>query len=509
MARSSQYASEYGLQLYLFNVDRSKAVLRAIARILRVCRIDQHVHHDNAVSRTDPIPCYDVAARTIKDRRGILILINDLHHHEALAGVWQRDRHRTGVEIEHCERIQCVTIGTNYALVDNRRQPPAMSAVRSLLGEKRTSRGHPVLVAIDPFATLAVHCGNSFDADFGPYQSTLEPLRCCLLSLGLDMRRREFITLLGGAAVGWTLAARAHTNRVPRIGILSVNPVASIPIKAFLQGLRDLGYIEGQNVIVEYRYASGQADKLTASAAELVEAGVDVIFTNGSEATRSAQQATTGIPIVALSSNPVGLGFVASLARPEGNITGVSLMAPESSGKRLELLKEIVPGVVNVAVFWNPSDPGAAGSLKETVAAADAIGLKLQILATTDGNSFDAAFEDAVKQSAPAVVLLPAPLMGAHMQRIVDLALKYRLPTMYFASDLPKAGGLVSYGVNVVALFRRAAYYVDRILKGAKPADLPVEQPTKFELVINLKTAKALGLIVPPTLLARADEVIE
>jgi putative tryptophan/tyrosine transport system substrate-binding protein len=325
---------------------------------------------------------------------------------------------------------------------------------------------------------------------------------------GAVVKRREFILALGGAAFGWTLAARAQTNRVPRIGILSSDPVASIYIKAFLQGLRDLGYVEGQNIIVE-RYASGQADQLTASAAELVKAGLDVIFTNGLEATRSAQQATTGIPIVAISSNPTGLGFVASLARPEGNITGVSLMAPESSGKRLELLKEIIPGVVNVAVLWNPSDPGAAGSLKETVAAADAIGLKLQILATTDGNSFDAAFEDAVKQSARAVVLLPAPLMGVHMQRIVDLALKYRLPTMYFASDLPKAGGLVSYGVNVVALFRRAAYYVDRILKGAKPADLLVEQPTKFELVINLKTAKALDLTVPPTLLARADEVIE
>jgi putative ABC transport system substrate-binding protein len=184
-------------------------------------------------------------------------------------------------------------------------------------------------------------------------------------------------------------------------------------------------------------------------------------------------------------------------------------MAPEGSGKRLELLKEIIPGVVNVAVFWNPSDPGAAGSLKETVAAADAIGLKLQILATTDGNSFDAAFEDAVKQSARAVVLLPAPLMGVHMQRIVDLALKYRLPTMYFASDLPKAGGLVSYGVNVVALFRRAAYYVDRILKGAKPADLPAQQPTTYLLAVNLKTATTLGLTMPPSLLLRANEVVQ
>jgi len=244
-------------------------------------------------------------------------------------------------------------------------------------------------------------------------------------------------------------------------------------------------------------------------AADLVKAGVDVIFANGSEATRAARQATTSIPIVMTSSNPLGLGFVASLARPEGNITGVSLMAPEGSGKRLELLKEIVPGLVNIAVFWNPSDPGAASSLKETVAAAEAIGLKPQILKTFDGNSIDAAFEDAVKQGAQAVVQLPTPQISIHLQRIADLALKNRLPAMYISDEFPKAGGLVSYGVNLAALFRRAAYYVDRILKGAKPADLPVEQPTKFELVINLKTAKALGLVIPPTLLATADEVIE
>jgi putative tryptophan/tyrosine transport system substrate-binding protein len=322
------------------------------------------------------------------------------------------------------------------------------------------------------------------------------------------MLRREFIGLLG-STVAWPQAARAQTNRVPRIGILSLNPVTSIYATAFLQGLHDLGYVEGQNVIVEYGDSAGQSDKLSTSAAELVKAGVDVIFANGSEATRAARQMTTSIPIVMASANPLGLGFVASLARPEGNVTGVSLMAPETSGKRLELLKEIVPGLVNVAVFWSPNDPGAASSLKETVAAAEAIGLKPQILATSDGNSIDAAFGDGVKQGAQAVILLPAPGMGMHMRRIADLALKNRMPTMYFSDELPKAGGLVSYGVNLTALFRRAAYYVDRILKGAKPADLPVEQPTKFDLVINLKTARALGLEVPPTLLVRADEVIE
>jgi putative ABC transport system substrate-binding protein len=318
-----------------------------------------------------------------------------------------------------------------------------------------------------------------------------------------------FISILTGAAAAWPLAGRAQSNRVPRIGILSPSSLASIYGKAFLQGLRDLGYMEGQNVIVEYRDSAGRSDGLPALAADLVKAGVDVIFANGSEATRAARQVTTSIPIVMTSSNPLGLGFVASLARPEGNITGVSLMAPEGSGKRLELLKEIVPGLVNIAVFWNPSDPGAASSLKETVAAAEAIGLKPQILKTFDGNSIDAAFEDAVKQGAQAVVQLPTPQISIHLQRIADLALKNRLPAMYISDEFPKAGGLVSYGVNLAALFRRAAYYVDRILKGAKPADLPVEQPTKFELVINLKTAKALGLVIPPTLLATADEVIE
>ena len=322
------------------------------------------------------------------------------------------------------------------------------------------------------------------------------------------VKRRQFMTLLAGAAV-WPLAARGQTNRVPRIGILSPNPVASTYVKAFLQGLRDLGYVEGRNVILEYRDSSGRSDRLAASVSELVMAGVDVIFANGSEATTAARQMTTSIPIVMTSSNPLGLGFVTSLARPEGNITGVSLMAPEASGKRLELFKEIVPGLVNIAVFWNPNDPGAAFSVKETEAAAEATGLKPQFLKTPDGNSIDVAFEDAVKQSAQGVILLPAPQMGLYLRRIADLALEDRLPTMYFTDALPKAGGLMSYGVKVEALFRRAAYYVDRILKGAKPADLPVEQPTKFELVINLKTAKILGIEIPATLLARADEVIE
>jgi putative ABC transport system substrate-binding protein len=321
------------------------------------------------------------------------------------------------------------------------------------------------------------------------------------------VRRREFLAVLGGTAA-WPLASRAQSNRVPRIGVLSANPLGSIYVRAFMQGLRDLGHVEGQNVVVEYRDAGG-SEGLPALAAHLAKAGVDVIFANGSEATDAARKVTTNIPIVMTSSNPLGLGFVTSLARPDGNITGVSLMAPEASGKRLDLLKQIVPGLVNIAVFWNPSDPGATFSVKETEATAVAIGLRPQFLKTSDAGSIDSAFENAVKLGSQAVILLPAPQMGLYLQRVAELALKNRLATMYFADALPKAGGLMSYGVNVAALFRRAAYYVDRILKGAKPADLPVEQPTKFDLVINLKTARALDLVIPPVLLATADEVIE
>jgi putative ABC transport system substrate-binding protein len=278
---------------------------------------------------------------------------------------------------------------------------------------------------------------------------------------------------------------------------------------AFRQGLRDLGYVEGQNLIVEYREVAGTVGSMPGLAAELVKLNVDVILGSGSQATRAVMRETTNIPIVMISSNPVGLGFVASLARPGGNVTGLSLLAPVVSGKRLELLKQIVPGIARVALLWNPNDPGAAFSAKETQAAAETLGLKVQILETPDSNAFDAAFQAASKEGAEAVIPLPAPLMDANARQIAEFALKHRLPTMYFDEDLPRAGGLVSYGVSLIDVYRRAAQYVDRILKGAKPADLPVEQPTKFELVINLKTAKALGIEISASLLARADEVIE
>jgi putative ABC transport system substrate-binding protein len=325
------------------------------------------------------------------------------------------------------------------------------------------------------------------------------------------MRRREFIAGLGGAAA-WPLVARAQRpNRVSRIGILALAPADSPNHVAFCQGLRDLGYIEGQNLLIEYRGYGSRRERLASLATELVKLNVDVILAAGSEATHAARQASATIPIVMTSTNPLGLGFIASLARPGGNVTGLSLMGPEVSGKRLQLLQEIVPGLAKVALFWDPNDPGAEFSVKETQAAAEALSLKLQVLETRRADDFGAAFQAAAKDEARAVILMPAPAINvdANMKRIADLALRHGLPTMFITDSLPKAGGLVSYGVSLVAIYRRAANYVDQILKGTNPADLPVEQPAKFELVINLKTAKALGLTIPETLLATADEVIQ
>jgi putative ABC transport system substrate-binding protein len=323
------------------------------------------------------------------------------------------------------------------------------------------------------------------------------------------MRRREFIAGLGGA-VAWPLVARAQRpTRVSRIGILAFEPADSPNFMVFYQGLRDLGYIEGQNLLVEHREYGSRQERLAGLATELVKLNVDVIFAVGSEATRAARQASATIPIVMTSTNPLGLGFIASLARPGGNVTGLSLMGPEVSGKRLQLLQELVPGLAKVALFWDSNDPGTEFSVKETQAAAEALSLKLKVLETRRADDFDAAFQAAAKEEARAVILLPAPVMGSNRKRIADLALRHGLPTMFFSDVLPKAGGLLSYGVSLVTIYRRAAYYVDRILKGTNPADLPVEQPAKFELVINLKTAKALGLTIPETLLATADQVIE
>jgi putative ABC transport system substrate-binding protein len=326
------------------------------------------------------------------------------------------------------------------------------------------------------------------------------------------VRRREFITLVGGTAAGWPLAVSAQPHSPPIIGFLyqvgddtGINPF----VAAFHQGLRENGYIEGRNIIVRERPAE-RADRLLRLAAELVSQQVDVIVASGSQAVQAAKQATTTIPVVMTSSSdPIGTGFVASLAKPGGNITGLSMLTTDVSGKRLQLLKEIVPGLSKIAILWNPDDPPAALSLKETQDLAAALDISSQAVEVRNPDDFNAAFASIASMRPQAIVLLSAPIMSNYAGRLAELALKAMLPTVQNNKVFAKAGGLMSYGPNLSDLFRRAATYVDKILKGAKPADLPVEQPTKFELVINLKTAKALGLTIPASVLATADEVIE
>jgi len=300
-------------------------------------------------------------------------------------------------------------------------------------------------------------------------------------------------------------------KKIPRIGYLGGAAPFSARREAFRQGLRYLGYVEGKNIIIEWRSGEGKADRVPGLAAELVRLKVDVIVTDGSGSTRSAKQATSTIPIVmAQDADPVGTGIVASLARPGGNITGLSNLRPELSGKRLELLKEGVPVLSRVAIFRTSPPPGDAQALQETELAAGVLGLKLQYLDVLSSNDFETAFRKASKERADAVVMMVAgPIYNPHRTHVVELAAKNRLPAIYRNREDVEAGGLMFYGVNVTDLDRRAATYVDKILKGAKPADLPVEQPKKFEFVINLKTAKALNLAIPQSVLYRADKVIK
>jgi putative ABC transport system substrate-binding protein len=281
-------------------------------------------------------------------------------------------------------------------------------------------------------------------------------------------------------------------------------------IEAFRQGLRDLGYVEGKNIIIEWRYAEAKPERLPALAAELVRLKVDVIVTGGEAATRPAKEATSTIPIVmAQDADPVGTGFVVSLAQPGGNITGLSRLAPELNGKRLELLKEIIPKLSRVAVFETSTDPGYAQTFKEIELASVALGLRIQHIDVLGAKDIEPAFRAASKGRAEAMLMLiSGPVASFRREEIPQLAIKNRLPTMFTRSEYVEAGGLMNYGVSVNDLDRRAAVYVDKILKGRKPADLPVEQPTKFEFVINLKTAKQIGLTIPPNVLARADKVI-
>ena len=304
------------------------------------------------------------------------------------------------------------------------------------------------------------------------------------------------------------LATEAQpAGRIPRIGILRTGSPPDPLVEAFRQGLRELGYVEGQDIGLEYRWAQGRDERLPALAADLARLKVDVIVAGGSQA-QIARRATTTIPIVMpVANDPVGASLVSSLARPGGNVTGLAFLSEELPGKWVELLKETLPGASRVAVLWHPATE--AGQLKVAEAAARSLGVHLRPLKVQRSDDLLNAFAEAQKDRAEALITLSSPFFYAHRARLVGLAAKYRLPTMYHQREFViDSGGLMSYGPNLRDLFRRAATYVDKILKGAKPADLPVEQPTKFELVVNLKTAKALGLTIPPSLLARADEVI-
>ena len=307
------------------------------------------------------------------------------------------------------------------------------------------------------------------------------------------------------------MAQAQQLKKVPRIGYIggSSGSSRSASMAAFRQGLRDLGYVEGKNIVIEYRYAEEKLDRLPQLASELVRLKVDVIVSGGPTVTRAAKEASITIPIVMVQDpDPVGNGLVASLARPGGNITGLSSLTADLSGKRLELLKEILSKLSRVAVFETSTNTGNAQQSKETELAAGAFGVKLQPLDVLGSKDIETAFRAAIKERADAVLVLNSAVVSSHRKQIADLAVKSRLPVTYPRSEYVEDGGLMSYGVSFTDLNRRAATYVDKILKGAKPADLPVEQPAKFELVINLKAAKQIGLTIPPNVLARADKVI-
>jgi ABC-type uncharacterized transport system substrate-binding protein len=326
------------------------------------------------------------------------------------------------------------------------------------------------------------------------------------------MKQTITTSALSAMLLALCLPAQAQQpKKVPRIAYLTAAsaPSQAPRLEAFRQGLRGLGYVEGQNINIEYRYAEGKLDRLPALAAELVRLEIDVIVAGGPAVTRRAKEATVTIPIVmAQDSDPVGNGFVASLARPGGNITGLSNLAPEISGKQLELLKEIIPKLSRVAVLGTSTNLANALASRETELASGALGVKLQYLDVLGPKEIDTAFRAASNRRADALLVLTNPVLISVRTQVADLAVKSRVPAMYPAAEYVEDGGLMTYGVTISDLFRRSATYVDKILKGAKPADLPVEQPTKFDFIINLKAAKQIGITIPPNVLARADKVI-
>jgi ABC-type uncharacterized transport system substrate-binding protein len=325
------------------------------------------------------------------------------------------------------------------------------------------------------------------------------------------VKRREFMTLVSSAAAAWPLAARAQQAKLPTIGLLgpSTSSAMSPRLAAFGQRLRELGWIENRTVAIEYRWAEGRSERYAEIAAEFVRLKVDVIVTAGTVAVQVAEQANTTIPIVfATAGDPIGAGLVASLARPGGNVTGLSVQFSDLAPKRLELLREVVPALRRLLILVNAGSPGAMLEMAEVQATAKSLGLEIITVSIRRKEDIAPAFE-TLKGRADALYICSDPLVASNSSRINTLALGERLPTMHGLREHVEDGGLMSYGANFLAMWRRAADYVDKILRGAKPADLPIEQPTKFDLVISLITAKALGLEVPPTLLARADEVIE
>ena len=321
------------------------------------------------------------------------------------------------------------------------------------------------------------------------------------------MRRREFITLLGGAAAAWPLAARAQQPKVPRVGVLVVGSPDPGPFwRLFREGLRDLGYIDGQTILFEFRSAGGKAGLLPELAADLVRFKVDIIVTWQTPTVQAAKQATREIPIVmADSGDPVGTGLIASLARPGGNVTGMAGVTAELAGKSVELIRDMMPSARRVAVLANATDPFRKPFLEQIQLAARTVGVSIQPIMIGGGEEFDAAFPRMSKERIDAVIVQPS----LPTRRAAEPALKHRLPAVSVPRWFAEEGGLMSYSPRQADLYRQAAVYVDKILKGAKPADLPVQQPTRFELVINLKTAKALGLTIPPSVLVRADEIIQ
>jgi putative ABC transport system substrate-binding protein len=327
------------------------------------------------------------------------------------------------------------------------------------------------------------------------------------------MRRRDFIKAIAGLGAAWPIAARAQQPaKLPRLCFLTFDPgpLQSTRFGAFFDGLRDLGYVQGQTITIDYLTADGQAERYPALAAQCVRLGADVIVTTTTPATQAAKHATHAIPIVMIGlGDPVGTGLVDSLARPGGNVTGLSQMTPSVAVKRLELLRELVPQISRVLVLSHLSDPIAAPQVKALEETARSLGIKLQIRDIRAAGDLAVAFDAGVQERAEGVMATGESIFVVNRARLLELAARHRLPGVYHHKAIAEAGGLMAYQPVITVMHRRAATYVDKLLKGAKPADLPIEQPTKFEFVLNLKTAKALGLTVPPTLLARVDEVIE